>query len=322
MRDSQCDEDVSKIDLRKSQTQLAKETKKLVSKEKNEEYQKKYRNNKNSKLQQIISASSEAAEILKNRGVIGRPRIEVDQTDLLKTIGDIAIFGSAVNDRRRTDEIRSCRTLDDMKKILWEMGHQISRSALYLRLLPKNALTSEGKRHVVTVPVKLRRAQNDLHKTHLDEKFCTTSIRFLESIASLLGSKQTCFISQDDKARVPLGLSAANKQSSILMHLEYRVRLPDHDWVIASKHKLIPSVYAGIVLDSESYGNPEAVSYSGPTYIAIRNGKCDTSTAESHCLDIQRLSELPTFRDICKIGDSMKPVWIITVDGDPDENPR
>jgi hypothetical protein len=30
------------------------------------------------------------------------------------------------------------------------------------------------------------------------------------------------------------------------MHVEYRVTLPDHDWVIAGKHKLTPSVYAGI----------------------------------------------------------------------------
>jgi len=56
-----------------------------------------------------------------------------------------------------------------------------------------------------------------------------------------------CFcLSQDDKAKVNIGLVAANKQSPMLMHLDYRVQLPDHDFVIAAKHKLIPSVYAGI----------------------------------------------------------------------------
>ena len=34
--------------------------------------------------------------------------------------------------------------------------------------------------------------------------------------------------------------TAANKQSPLLMHVEYKVKLPD--WVIASRHKLIPSV--------------------------------------------------------------------------------
>ncbi len=54
------------------------------------------------------------------------------------------------------------------------------------------------------------------------------------------------FLSQDDKARVPLGLPAVHKQAAVLMHVQYRIQLPDHDWVIAETHKLIPSVYAGI----------------------------------------------------------------------------
>lgn len=48
------------------------------------------------------------------------------------------------------------------------------------------------------------------------------------------------------QAVVPLGKTAAKLQAPILMHMEYKVQLPDHDWVVASKHKLIPSVYAGL----------------------------------------------------------------------------
>jgi len=82
-----------------------------------------------------------------------------------------------------------------------------------------------------------------------------------------------CFISQDDKARVPIRLTAANKQNPLLMHVEYRVSLPDHDWVVDTGHKLIPSVYTGIQIQSNGLGNQEAVGYSGPTYIPIRSGK-------------------------------------------------
>jgi hypothetical protein len=67
----------------------------------------------------------------------------------------------------------------------------------------------------------------------------------LEQIASLLGPKDCFFLSQDDKAKVNIGLVAANKQSPIIMHLDYRIKLPDHDFVIAAGHKLIPSIYAG-----------------------------------------------------------------------------
>ena len=104
----------------------------------------------------------------------------------------------------------------------------------------------------------------------------------------MLGPNEVCFISQDDKARVPIRLTAANKQNPLLMHVEYRVSLPDHDWVVATGHKLIPSVYAGIQIQSNGLGNREAVGYLGPTYIAIRSGKHSSSTAFSHALDFEK----------------------------------
>lgn len=140
---------------------------------------------------------------------------------------------------------------------------------MFLRLLPNNSRTAEGKRHVTTVPVKLARSTNDLHKEHSDAKFCKATINFWEEICSVLGPSEVLFISQDDQVigtfifgykysysaqwtsmeiifliltRVPIGKTAANKQSPLLMHLDYRVRLPHHDWVVADKHKLIPSV--------------------------------------------------------------------------------
>ena len=138
--------------------------------------------------------------------------------------------------------------MKDLTDTLNTLGFKISRSGTYLRLLPRSYSTSEGKRHVETVPVKLRKAQNNDHKSHPDQLFCTASIRYLESLTSLLGSSQVAFISQDDKARVPIGKTAANKQTPLLMHLEYRIKLPDHDWMVAEKHKLVPSVYAGIYI--------------------------------------------------------------------------
>jgi hypothetical protein len=46
------------------------------------------------------------------------------------------------------------------------------------------------------------------------------------------------------------------------MHVECHVSLPDHHWVIAGKHKLTPSVYAGINLEENGMGKIVAVSYS------------------------------------------------------------
>lgn len=234
----------------------------------------------------------------------------------------MAIFRGAVDDRR-TELIRSCKTLDELTDVLKVMGIGISRSALYLRLLPRYSNSREGKRHVKTVPVKLCRSLANQHRNHQDTSFCRATIQNLETISSILGPNQVGFLSQDDKARVPIGITAAHKQAPMLMHLEYKVTLPDHDWVVAERHKLITSVYAGIVIKPDSNGDPSAVSYSDPTYIAVRSGKHSASTAESHGKDFNRLLELPAFDLITKTPEGcVKSVMIITVDGGPDENPR
>ena len=131
-----------------------------------------------------------------------------------------------------------------------------------------------------------------------------------------------CIISQDDKAKVPLGITAAKTQAPVLMHLEYKVRLPDHDWVVGHRHKLAPSVYAGVIIKNNCMGQKEAVTYSGPTYIAIRSGKHCSSTASTHATDFDRLFELDDFQPIVKQDDgNTKPVLMLSVDGGPDENP-
>ena len=77
-----------------------------------------------------------------------------------------------------------------------------------------------------------------------------------------------------------------------MMHVEYRVSLNDHDWVVATEHKLIPSVYAGIQIQSNGLGNREAVGYLRPNYIAIRSGKHSSSIAFIHALDFKKLLTL------------------------------
>lgn len=309
-------------EIKRLEKKLNEAKNKLNKQRANADYQRKFRYARKRKLTELCASSDEAASSLKLRNVAGRPRIEHDQPEILQAIIDLATFGGAAQDRRRTEEIRACMTLDDLHEKLLAKGFNLSRHATYLRLLTKNSKKIEGKTHIATVPVKLCKAQNDHHKNHIDRNFCTTSIRYVESLSSILGPKQVCFSSQDDKARVPIGLKAAQKQAHILMHLEYRVRLPDHDWVIAERHKLIPSVYAGIVIKNQALGNPEDVTYSGPTYIAIRSGKHDSSTASTHFDDFQRLLDLKEFDGIMKVNGLIKPIVVITSDGGPDENPR
>ncbi|XP_055543780.1 uncharacterized protein LOC129729295 [Wyeomyia smithii] len=302
---------------------LESKRKQLKRKQIKAKLERKYRANRKSALKEILAKDPELASSLKIRQQPGKPRIELDQPKLLSTIVQIAIAGGAADERRRSEKIRTCKTLDELHDELDIQGFKLSRSATYLRLLPHDARNSEGKRHVKTVPVRLCKPENSQHKIHEDGKFCTATIRSVETLASILGNTQVAIVSQDDKARVPIGITAVNKQAPFLMSVEYKITLPDHDWVVAARHKLIPSVYAGIMIANDKIdGNPASVSYSGPTFVAIRSGKHSTSNASTHAHDFDILLDTPEFDVILKNNGDVKPVIILSVDGGPDENPR
>ena len=84
----------------------------------------------------------------------GRPPIEEDYPNLHRDILEIATIGAAASDRRREETFRSVKTLGDLHHALADLGYHMSKSALYLRLLPKGISAAEAKRHVRTVPVR------------------------------------------------------------------------------------------------------------------------------------------------------------------------
>ena len=121
---------------------------------------------------------------------------------------------------------------------------------------------------------------------------------------------------------MPIGVTAANKQPPLIMHVDYEIRLPDHDFVKSTKHKLTPSVYSACEIRTTSSKVAPEISYLGPTYIAIRSGKHDSSTAYSHGRDFDHVVKLEEFQSIVKNEGEVKPVAMIFSDGGPDENPR
>ena len=122
---------------------------------------------------------------------------------------------------------------------------------------------------------------------------------------------------------VSRGITAAKKQTLLLMPMEYQMTLPDHDFVVGSKHKSIPSVIGDMkVVKSKDLTN-DAVSYSGSTYIAIRSAKYSGPSAFHHLRDINTVCSLPEFTEIFQNQHSReKKVMILTVYRGPDENPR
>ena len=115
---------------------------------------KKFRDKKKEVLKQAIRDYPALQSSVRVRDTEGRPPLEETYPNLHEDILNIATIGAAASDRRREDLFRSVKTLSDLQKALEDMGYQLSRSALYTRLLPKAENSAEGKRHVRTVPVR------------------------------------------------------------------------------------------------------------------------------------------------------------------------
>jgi len=59
-----------------------------------------------------------------------------------------SLRGAGAHERRRAESLNSCRTLDELTKELKHLGFNLSRSGVYLRLIPRNWSTVEGKRQL------------------------------------------------------------------------------------------------------------------------------------------------------------------------------
>ena len=270
--------------MKKDMDDLKFKEKKLQQMQQGAARAQKYYKKKSACIKRAAEASPDDSELQRYSQVkIGRPSTEDLQPGFINSLKDIVqLHLGGTDERRRSEIIRTVKTLDDLKSELEGLGFNISRMGLYYHLLPKRAKTIEGRRHHPAVPVRLIRAQNTKRLQHPDRDFCYQTQLMIKSVCKLFGPECVTFLSVDDKARVPIGLTAAQKQSPLMMSLEYEVRLPDHDFVKIPQHKLIPSVNA--VCKLNEFGD---VTYSGPTVISIRSGKHDSSSAFTHQQDLE-----------------------------------
>ena len=143
--------------LKVLEAQLNDQEKKLLKAKQNERAQKKLREKRKENIERVKREYPEIAAQLETKATVGRPRIESEQPGLLRDVLEIATIGSACGEKRREELFRTVKTLDDLHGAISDLGYNLSRSALHYRLLPKNSRSIDGKRHVVTVPVKLVR---------------------------------------------------------------------------------------------------------------------------------------------------------------------
>ncbi|GBC14720.2 hypothetical protein GLOIN_2v1766467 [Rhizophagus irregularis DAOM 181602=DAOM 197198] len=100
---------------------------------------------------------------------------------------------------------------------------------------------------------------------------------------------EAIIVSQDDKAKVGLGTPAVGRTFKTIQTINELVTVEDHDFPVGSKMKLIPSVY--LIIDPTNSNLKSIVS----------NEK---------------------FSSIIKKDNQVRPIWVLLVDGGPDENPK
>ena len=89
-------------------------------------------------VQELAQSHGDAVKKF-NRGQRGRPTLETEQSELHSTIISLVTNGAGADRRRRTDILNACLTLDDLVFELKKFNINLSRSALYLRLIPHRA---------------------------------------------------------------------------------------------------------------------------------------------------------------------------------------
>ena len=87
-----------------------------------------------------------------------------------------------------------------------------------------------------------------------------------------------------------------NEQKKIVMGVEHRTICDDHDFVKASRYKIICSVYQVLSITDQCCGAPDAISNVGDVLIVYRSGKHDSCTATSHYDNMDAMFKHPVFK--------------------------
>ena len=126
----------------------------------------------------------------------------------------------------------------------------------------------------------------------------------------MFGLESVFVVSIGNKAKVSLGITAATRQAPLVMHMEYEVRLPDNDFVVASKQKLMASVYAAYEIQTTSARSQSEISHTRLCHIAIRSLMHESSTAFTHGRDLDHVLELEKFASVAKNGIKLSLLYL------------
>ncbi|CAG8756326.1 10656_t:CDS:1 [Cetraspora pellucida] len=115
---------------------------------------------------------------------------------------------------------------------------------------------------------------------------------------------------------IPLGITAIGKTFHAVQNLKEPIMLPDHDFPIAIHYKLILSIY--MLMNPKNNNN---TLYNRQLAIFIHSQYHGGTSSASHIEDLKSLTQNNLLNKILKLENTIKPIWILLVDGGLDENP-
>jgi len=151
-------------------------------------------------------------------------------------------------------------------------------------------------------------------KPHIDEHYCLASIKAARVFAEVFAD-EAIIISQDDKAKVGLGIPAVGHMFKTIQSVNEPVTIKDHDFPTGSKMKLIPSVY--LVINPADSSN---TLHTGQLSIFIRPEYFIGTSSTTHIVDLESIVSNEEFSTTLKKEGKVRPIWILLIDGGPDEN--
>ncbi|CAG8848948.1 26266_t:CDS:2, partial [Gigaspora margarita] len=151
---------------------------------------------------------------------------------------------------------------------------------------------------------------------HPDGHYCLASVKGVRQFAHAFPNVSV-IISQDHKAKIGLVIPAVGRTFCTLQSVSEPVQLPDHDFACRNSQKLIPSVYLMIKPNEE---NDDL--RTGQVAIFVRPQWSIGTSSITHAEDLISLVSDNQYSEALKINNEIKPIWVLLVDGGPDENPR
>ncbi|CAF2145043.1 unnamed protein product [Rotaria magnacalcarata] len=276
-----------------------------------------YRQRRKKRLETLCSADTEVAtELLKlyKPSTIAVHSVDSNDNvspDLLHTIEEIARLGGVSDANHRLPNNKPCTSLDDLRDKIKERGYEIRRSSAFYRLIPAGAFSEDGKKHVTSSAVRLRKVQAIEQLKHEDCHFVSGTLQYIKDLAGTFGNDCVFYLVQDNKASIRIGRSAARGSAPLIMRLDYQISTANSTPIPASvRHQFKPIVYASCILDENG-----TITNAGPTYIAVRSAKHDQTIINCEETDFDRVVKLKEFERTARnhVGE-IKPIIIMNVD--------